>query len=139
MTDFVATRCGVDAIPTNNVELYKLARTSMTHSVGFCEEIFVVEIADVAVDFVGYGDRVRAPIEVPSTVIIDSARRFLMSAAASRGGRRPCGRRPPRICRVCGIRLESAMRLVQGDMQVAKGRLRVLCCYRPVQTLRHKR
>ena len=63
-----------DLVPTDKRELYQAAETLIAHSVGYCEDLYVVETADIKLDFEERGDRIRAAVEVHSTVSIERSK-----------------------------------------------------------------
>ena len=57
----------------------------MAHSVGYCEDLYVVETADIKVDFEERGNRIHASMEVRSTVSIESSKQPLLERGSVEG------------------------------------------------------
>ena len=89
LTDFVGAHIAPEAMPVSKRELYNAAETLMAHSVEYCEDLYVVETADIKFDFEQHGDRIRATTEMHSTVGIECSKQTFLERGGVQAKRRP--------------------------------------------------
>ena len=109
--------------------MYNAAETLMAHSVGYFEDLFVVEMSDIKVYFEERGDRIRATMEMHGTVSIECSKQTFLERGGVEGMTETLVQMT-NLAKIASMKPEYIKRLLQGDLERRRRRLTEDCCFR---------